>query len=299
MSSKQEQPTAVKAVASALSKRLGRESCVRKVSNTDQWYIVDPVFSHIAKARNAYRAGFKYYLSDDSLGFSICHCPWAARLFKENMSQEIMDSVIAKAHKRCGKTYAYWSSRSQYKEGGDNVKEVDMFKAPNPATIDIKDLFWEVKGRPEIVKGNHFGLYIQPKVSQCTQSEIDHVLADFWPLFSALYPAQPKWRRAASLSRNLVTAKIAKTCEVEMISGLPALIRSIPCCDVIEAAHIKPHHLGGSDLAENGLWLCKDHHRRTEGKLRGKRPNIEYHEKTSPSRLRPLANERDQSQAMH
>ena len=95
-------------------------------------------------------------------------------------------------------------------------------------------------------------------------------------MFAALYPTKPSWGRAASLARSLVSAKIEKCCEFRAITGLPAEKATLACSDTIEAAHIKPHHLGGSDKADNGLWLCKEHHKKTEAKLKGNRGDVCY-----------------------
>ena len=59
---------------------------------------------------------------------------------------------------------------------------------------------------------------------------------------------------------------------IRVLSGhTPQEILDAECDGIVQAAHIKPHHKGGSDKLTNGLWLCEKHHRMTEGKLTGSR----------------------------
>ena len=84
-----------------------------------------------------------------------------------------------------------------------------------------------------------------------------------------LYPSKPLFKRDASLYRSM--QKIERKCEFCAIQGLPQEILDAECDGIVQAAHIKPHHKGGSDKLTNGLWLCERHHRMTEGKLTGSR----------------------------
>ena len=84
-----------------------------------------------------------------------------------------------------------------------------------------------------------------------------------------LYPSKPLFKRDASLNRSM--QKIERKCEFRAIQGLPQEILDAGCDGIVQAAHIKPHHKGGSDKLTNGLWLCEKHHRMTEGKLTGSR----------------------------
>jgi hypothetical protein len=100
------------------------------------------------------------------------------------------------------------------------------------------------------------------------ESEGAHALVEaVWPLFACLYPWAPLSKRTADLARFMRAASIIEQCEFQRITGCP----KAACKGPLEAAHIVPDRRGGSDRAWNGLWLCKAHHRLTEGLLKGSR----------------------------
>jgi hypothetical protein len=120
--------------------------------------------------------------------------------------------------------------------------------------------------------GNDFFLLLAENVSTFTHGQIDSLLSLAWLLFLTLYPKEALEQRIASLARNLQSAGVERGCEFHRISG-SALVQTsaVQCSGPIEGAHIKPHSLGGTDLAQNGVWLCRYHHRLTEGRLNGQR----------------------------
>jgi hypothetical protein len=111
-----------------------------------------------------------------------------------------------------------------------------------------------------------FGLRLAKGFSK---NDITEIIEKSWDLFLWLYPSKPVFTRNASLNRSL--QKIENKCEIGKIRNLPEAILKTTCSGHVEGAHIKQHKHGGSDKLANGIWLCKLHHRLTEGKLDGKR----------------------------
>ena len=71
-------------------------------------------------------------------------------------------------------------------------------------------------------------------------------------------------KRDASLRRAMLSSPGLCDCEHEQIAGVP---KTEGDGTAVEAAHIIPYARGGSDRAWNGVWLCAEHYRATEGKL--------------------------------
>ncbi|HRS97560.1 MAG TPA: hypothetical protein P5040_05190, partial [Smithella sp.] len=122
----------------------------------------------------------------------------------------------------------------------------------------------DTKGKTGV--GNIFVLSLGRGFSKI---DVSKIIAKSWYLFLWLYPSKPVFTRNAALNRSL--KKVEAQCEIGKIKNIPKNILSSVCSGQIEAAHIKPHKQGGSDRLSNGIWLCNNHHRITEGKLEGSR----------------------------
>ena len=122
------------------------------------------------------------------------------------------------------------------------------------------------------VAGNTFYLLLADQLKPLhSRAGIDQFVEASWPLFLCLYPIRPIESRSASLARNMRIRGIPQVCEFPSIR-LPAGVAISPLCrGTIQGAHIRPDSSGGSDRAENEIWLCEYHHRATEGKLSGQR----------------------------
>lgn len=282
-------PSVVSLIADAVRARLGREPYVRQVKNEREWWISDPVFSFIQhgfrKGATGYRVGFFYSEELDLLSFYLVHSPVMARLLKENFSTEVVLDVAKKTAKYRGRSVVFWGSRVARKAGKreaavEEEKISDFSRELRSWENDVgikNDLFPSIpnqgKGTGQAKwAGNDFGLLLGEGVSRFDASAIGRLVAGAWPMMLMLYPREALEKRVASLARNLTSAGIPKACEVSCIAGIEKLLgHATACAGRLEGAHIKPHALGGTDLANNGLWLCQRHHRLTEGHLAGTR----------------------------
>lgn len=282
-------PKCVRWLTDALSKKLGRPAYCRKVKNQNSWYVFDPVWSHVQYGqRNSftgYRVGFSVDLDGNLLEFTLVHSPITARRFKEACSIEHIISALDKLGPYRRVNYLVYSSRSER----DDKRKMRRFDENSASEIVstirefdsnhdlIKDLFpvlssTGIRGGKAKRAGNTFYLGLVNPLSRMRSIKIaDKIVDASWGLLSSLYPDEPIQRRDAALRRSMVSKKMPLKCELEAISFKTKLPFPKACSGRIEAAHIKPHAFGGSDKAENGVWLCAFHHRLTEGKLSGKR----------------------------
>lgn len=284
-------PPVVSMIADAVRARLGREPHVRQVKNEREWWISDPVFSFIQhgfrKGATGYRVGFFYSEELDLFSFRLVHSPVMAKLLKGNFSVETVADVVKKTAKYRGRSFIFWGSRTAWKAGKREaaIEEDRISKFLDELCgwendIGIKnDLFPSIQNQGKGIgvakwAGNDFGLLLGERVSRFDASAIGRLVAGAWPMMLMLYPREAMEKRVASLARNLTAAGIPKACEVSRIAGIEKLPgQATACAGRLEGAHIKPHALGGTDLASNGLWLCQRHHRLTEGRLAGSRSN--------------------------
>lgn len=264
---------------------LGRETIVRKVKNKEQYYILDVAFSHFQKAdRNrtvGYRTGYCYQELDgiNYLKFIIVHSPIIAENFKNNFDFNIFIDSLRNTSKFRTFHYLVYDGKLNNKfEKGirfryDNFHLFEDLLLDLNKLQDLKSLLFCKKkidtkegSKYPIAAGNtlYLGLANNLKID-----DILEIIESTWDLFLWLYPTKPIFNRNANLNRSMKSIK--KTCEFKYIIDLPVNILNIKCDEKTEAAHIKPHQFGGSDKLENGLWLCKSHHKLTEGKLIGNR----------------------------
>jgi hypothetical protein len=278
----------------ALSRKLGRPAAARKVKNYNEWWITDPVFSFIQrgmqKGVTGYRAGFHYNSETDELSFYLVHSRLMATFLKSNITTEILVQVIDQTWRFRDTNYLYWSSRvakNQVDSQGImtiqslNLKlcksQIRQFDKQHGLANDLFPIHRRKDGKKAIYEGNDFFVLLGENCITLSQQEIAELLDSSWQLFCCLYPTEPLERRAAALARSLRSAKISRECEYVTILGLPnARTIAKRCAGQIQGAHIKPHAFGGSDKAENGLWLCEHHHRATEGKLQGTRGKVQF-----------------------
>jgi len=243
----------------------------------------------IRKGQTGYRVGYKIDLDCEEIWFVLVHSPLIARLFKHNLVLSTLMAVLQDTAAFRDAHWVYRSSKVALVAGSDG----DRIEAPTFAEFVrqleafdrshgfVKDLFPKRQntGKGEgaaPVAGNTFYLGLADRANVLTSSErIQQVVERTWPLFLCLYPVKPIEKRSACLARSLRVARIQQVCEFSHIKGLQAPTGSgfvSPLCrGSVQGAHIKPDSLGGSDRAENGIWLCEYHHRATEGKLAGKR----------------------------
>jgi hypothetical protein len=277
----------------ALSRKLGRPALARKVKNENKWWITDPVFSFIQrglqKGVTGYRAGFHYNAETDELSFYLVHSRLMATVLKANINVDLLIRAIEQTWRFRDTNYLYWSSRVAKKiegHGTTTIQSINLklckarirqfdnqYGIPN----DLFPIHRRKDGEKAKYKGNDFFVLLAENCTTLTETEIAELLDSSWQLFCCLYPTEPLERRSAALARSLRSAKIALECEYATILGLPkARVIGKQCAGKIQGAHIKPHALGGSDKAENGLWLCEHHHRSTEGKLQGTRGAVRF-----------------------
>ena len=295
----------------ALAEKLGRPAALRQVKNNpSQWWVTDPCFSILQRGIGAsrdYRAGlyidfddYHYWQygskikgSHGSVYFYTVHSRSSAKMLKQNLSarpESILVSARESMHLRKGHYLAYASrslaKKSKGKTWRDYMKVISCYtwsafaeELDGKSSLLVRDLFPILPsagrvGTGEAIRGHDFMLlladlqWLHTEDDQAAYSAAKEIVNAGWNLFSCLYPWEPEKRRDAALRRTMEARKIEKSCEYHLISGSP------PCeCDdlPVQAAHIVPYALGGSDRPWNGLWLCPKHHRITEGFLKGSR----------------------------
>ena len=265
-------PDIVNDIVSAVSDKLGREAISRKVNNREEYFVLDLAFSYFQKAdrnrRNDYRSGYLFFEKDglNYLLFVLAHTPIMTSFFKKNFDYEVFKSIIKD-------TASYRDEHLlRFKKDGINerIKKTNIQEFLHELDeIEINGFTRSVFGKDTKGKtgiGNIFVLSLGRGFSKIDVSEI---IAKSWYLFLWLYPSKPVFTRNAALNRSL--KKVEAQCEIGKIKNIPKNILSSVCSGQIEAAHIKPHKQGGSDRLSNGIWLCNNHHRITEGKLEGSR----------------------------
>ncbi len=265
-------PEIVNDIVSAVSDKLGREAISRKVNNREEYFVLDLAFSYFQKAdrnrRNDYRSGYLFFEKDGKyyLLFVLAHTPIMTSFFKNNFDYEVFKSIIKD-------TASYRDEHLlRFKKDGINerIKKTNIQEFLHELDEIEKNGFTrsvfgkDTKGKTGV--GNIFVLSLGRGFSKI---DVSKIIAQSWYLFLWLYPSKPVFTRNAALNRSL--KKIEAQCEIGKIKNIPKNIFSSVCSVQIEAAHIKPHKQGGSDRLSNGIWLCNNHHRITEGKLEGSR----------------------------
>lgn len=285
-----ETPKTVRWLLDAVSHKLGRPAYCRKVRNRAEWYVLDPVFSHIQRGSRTggtgYRVGFHYTSDDNSLWFELVHSHVMCQIFKSRVDVPTILRVARDTTPyRLGWHFIRWSSRRALEESdglsrieAEDIKRfLDSIRAFDRHHDLVSDLFPHVprerKSRSNYAyAGRYFTLLMADRASVLgRRAGLRDVVENAWPLFQCLYPVVALEARSAALNRKMSSRGIPKRCEFKYIENRERSEILVRCRGEIEAAHIKPDSEGGSDLPENGLWLCQYHHRATEGRLRGKR----------------------------
>lgn len=275
-------PREVDVLLDAVSKKLGREACVRKVKNSNMYYIIDKAFSYFQKAdRNrqvGYRTGYCFYRSpvnfgDNTLQFIMVHSPIMFSFFQENFDYDTFKTIIketAKYRQYHHMTYVlYDKSREKRKFVTIDRNDIDDF-LNELDIVERKYGFAKTLLSSKNASKHDLGNTFYVDLAHCIfPNDIQDIIEKTWNLFLWLYPSKPLFTRDASLYRSM--QKIERKCEFRDIKGLPADMLETECEGVIQAAHIKPHSKCGSDKLNNGLWLCEKHHRMTEGRISGSR----------------------------
>jgi len=289
------EPEIVALLKEALSERLGRPASVRASrGDKERWVISDPTMFYLQRGKTAnptgYRCGLLY--ADEEIRFYHEHARATADLLKKNLitAPHILYEAAAASAQWRTVHFIGFSSREQTRKSKrlsfsetteqflcDDWKEFAEYLENQSSRIPA-DLFPELPsvgndGSPAPHRGTFFQMLIaQDKLlglggSLASRYKVaTEVISAAWPLFSCLYPWEPLVSRTADLARFMRAAGIEKKCEYTKISTAPI---SMCSGDALEAAHIVPDRRGGSDRAWNGLWLCKGHHKITEGLLEG------------------------------
>ena len=265
-------PEIVNEIVNAVSEKLGREAISRKVNNREEYFILDLAFSYFQKAdrnrRNDYRSGYLYFRHKrkNHLLFALAHTPIMTSFFKNNFDYEMFRNIIIGTAKYRDENFLRFKKDSKQEKIRTTSIEDFLCKLDEIEKSGfVKSVFAkDTKGKTG--NGNIFALRLADDFSK---NDVSKIIEKSWDLFLWLYPSNPVFKRNAALNRSL--QKIENKCEIGKIRNLPKAILKTACSGQIEGAHIKPHKNGGSDKLENGLWLCKFHHRLTEGNLKGYR----------------------------
>jgi hypothetical protein len=281
----------------ALTFRLGRPACCRKVKNLEQWFVSDPVFSFVQKGMKkgvtGYRVGYWFHFDTqpNDVWFCLVHSPLMAKLFKHNLVLSTLIEVIQRTAEFRKTHWLYRSTRLAQRHGydGDRIESgsvaefVAQIRDFDEAQGFIQDMFpktWNrgrkgTLGKHATVAGNTFYLLLcdQPATLD-SRAAVARLVESSWPLFLCLYPIEPIERRYTDLARSLRGKNIPRVCEFGAIKLPPGASIDRLCRGEVQGAHILPDSQGGSDRVENGLWLCEYHHQVTEGHLAGRREGL-------------------------
>jgi len=269
-------PDIVNEIVNTVSKKLGREAIFRKVNNREEYFILDLAFSYFQKAdrnrRNDYRSGYLLGKNDTGyyLLFIIAHTPVMLSFFRNNFDYDVFKNILINTSK-------YRSEHFLRIDKGEKKSKIRIRlrkKSLDDFFANLDDLNKKDFTKTYLAKSNKNqtgidNILVLLIAKDIRIKDVAKIIDASWNLFLWLYPSKPVFKRNASLNRSL--QKIERNCEIDKIKNLPKSILKISCSGQIEGAHIKPHKCGGSDKLENGVWLCNQHHRLTEGKLGGKR----------------------------
>ena len=292
MGARTKPPRVVSWVFEAVSAHLGRSANIRADKTGRYWFVNDPTFSYLQVGLKGgvtdYRAGFMVETDPVAISFRTVHTPTIARVFRENVSFDVLLQALDQTHQFRHANLLFYSSRRLAKAGG-NIARIEATKyrtfrtqllAHHEQANLVKDLFPVLqnrgKGPGKARKAGHdFFLLLADKATLLSRkARVAAVVDAAWPLFQCLYPKESPRRRNAILAAKLRTAGVLQVCEFSQIQRRTIFNIDSACAGRIEGAHIKPDALGGSDEPSNGLWLCQRHHRATEGLLKGKRGNV-------------------------
>lgn len=287
-----DQPKIVRWVFEALSSRMGRQGQVRVQKNGEHWFVNDPIFAFLQIGLRSgitdYRAGFMIKTAPLAIYFAMFHTPSIAKVFRANVTAGTILGVLDQTTEYRRNHRLFYSSKHEARRGGkwavfeDSCYPTfrDLLVKRNQEMDLVRDLFPVLsnqgKGLGKARKAGHdFVLLLADKASALSRkSDVQKLVDDAWPIFKCMYPVKSPQRRAAILASKLRTARIERQCEFLQIKNINAIGADAACSGQLEGAHIRPDALGGSDEADNGLWLCRHHHRSTEGLLRGRRGSV-------------------------
>ena len=275
-------------VCTALQARLGRSPSVRQVIGRKHFYIQDPLTSHVQRGDHKfpfdYRNGLLVDLEEHDSYFSIVHCPAIARHIKKNFNLSTLIEVLDRTSDWCDEYALGWSSVSMQSDFWIVHWDQATFRGQIldfESAYGLKtDLFYGLDRRrhrnPKARKGNFFSLRMG-RLGRIGSA--DELIDAVMPLLGWCLPTEEHPGRVASLAASLAGAGIPKICEFRSVLDAPNHFYAAACTESIEGAHIRPHALGGSAFASNGLWLCSLHHRLSEGKVVGHRDRCIWQQK--------------------
>lgn len=101
-------------IRSALQIRLGRSPSVRQVIGREQFFIQDPLTSHVQRGDHKfpfdYRNGLLVDLEQHDSYFSLVHCPAIARHIKKKFELSTLIDVLDRTSAWCDEHALGWSS---------------------------------------------------------------------------------------------------------------------------------------------------------------------------------------------
>ena len=239
------------------------------------------------EGRQSYRVGLEVALEDGSLHtcFNLYDNPVAVRRFQANFRPELlrsMEDCLGPCDVTCG-------SRLLKERGMSNW----VWQTGLPGRLIQQWL-----NSPAYCSQGRMALAVGLRVWS-TAEEIAEwapsLAAAYLPLLECMVPLEGEPLDPKRETRNArLRAKLAKvtgpakqcSCEHRKIDGLDS---RFACGGPLEGAHIKPYQKGGSDTADNGLWLCRVHHCETEGRIEGNRLSVRLLDHIPQQRFSRLA----------
>jgi hypothetical protein len=265
-------PEIVNDIVRTVSDKLGREAISRKVNNREEYFILDLAFSYFQKAdrnrRNDYRGGYLFFEKEGNnhLLFVLAHSPIMMSFFKNNFDYAVFRNIVQDTAAYRDEHFLKLKKHGKY----ERIKTTNIQEFLHELDeIEQNGFTRSAFGKDKKSKTGVGNVFVLSLGMGFNQKDICKIIEKSWFLFLWLYPSTPVFTRNAALNRSL--QKIEVKCEIGKIKNLPKNILGSICSGQVEAAHIKPHKNGGSDKLSNGIWLCNNHHRRTEGKLEGSR----------------------------
>lgn len=242
-------------------------------------------------SRDSYRVGILVEEVDSTFwtSFFLFDCQSAARKFKANFRPEMVEPLMA--FERDGLLHCIGTSmrRGSIPRKGFHESHKSSFWIQkwlnDPAFYNKSQLqSFQIE----------IGVFRWP-CSQQIISEATTLAKAYLPLLECMVPLEGEPLDPKRETRNArLRAKLAKvtgpakqcSCEHRKIDGLDS---RLPCGGPLEGAHIKPYQKGGSDEADNGLWLCRVHHCETEGRIEGNRLSVRLLDHIPQQRFSRLA----------
>lgn len=305
-------PVSVVAFSEALSRKLGRPAVVRQGKNSysNNWTIFDPDFDSIRRSANvsgrSYTTGLsiKFDGSYFTVWIETSNDPGLAANLRKNLitSPETLVKVARSTGLlRAGNMVTWSSKRLSDAAGGKHtmreihLDDLDSFlrelkKHANQKVIK-EDLFVDL---PNAGKHGGIGPYSgktfrflvthgsEKEIKRMTETvagEMElkkqtlNIIKKIWPLWIMFHSHGLREPRRADLRRRMDAKLKVSKCEFCNIVGLPKEIAHTKHKGKVVSHHIEMHIKGGTDLIDNGIYLCEQHHHLIHiwGKTKGRR----------------------------